>query len=78
MSMRIFVIAAAAAVALTAAPAFAQGGRHTTPVPGPQQQSAAQRAEALAKKKATEKAYKDALDRIPDAGEKPDPWKTMR
>ena len=34
--------------------------------------------EDLAKKKADEQAYKDALKQIPEAKEKSDPWKTMR
>src|SRR5450830_1532722 len=38
----------------------------------------AQKTEDLAKKKADEQAYKDALKQIPVSKEKPDPWKTMR
>jgi hypothetical protein len=38
----------------------------------------AQKTEDLAKKKADEQVYKDALKQIPVSKEKPDPWKTMR
>jgi hypothetical protein len=38
----------------------------------------AQKTEDLAKKKADEAAYKNALQKIPVPTEKPDPWKTMR
>jgi hypothetical protein len=66
---------AAALIALLAAAAHAQGvgpgKRHSSP-------KAAQKTEDLAKKKAEEKAYQDALDKIPESKEKPDPWKTMR
>jgi len=61
--MRIFVLVAVA-LAVMAAPALAQGRRH--PNEGPK-----------AEKKGPvvdEKAYKAALDRIPEPKEKYDPW----
>ena len=71
--MRFFV--AAAMIILLAASAQAQGiaGRSKT-VPRPP----AAKKEDPVKKKADEKAYKDALKQIPEVTEKPDPWKTMR
>ncbi len=45
---------------------------------GNRQQKDAPKAEDLAKKKAAEEAYKNALKSIPVSHEKPDPWKTMR
>jgi hypothetical protein len=66
---------AAALIALLAGAAHAQatgpGKRHEQP-------KAAQKTEDPAKKKAEEKAYRDALDKIPESKEKPDPWKAMR
>ena len=63
---------AAIAMALLALTAFAQAkGKR------PQQQSATH-AEDAAKKKALDADYKKALNSIPDATEKQDPWKTMR
>ena len=64
--MRILVIAAAV-LALTVASAQAQmgGGRR-------HQQDSGQKADT--KPKVDEKAYKAALDRIPDPKEKYDPW----
>ena len=61
--MRVLVIAAAA-LALTAAPAQAQGRR-------PPQDSAKP---ADNKPKVDEKAYKAALERIPEPKDKYDPW----
>lgn len=73
MAMRILV--AAAFIALLAVAAHAQGaGTRKGASPRPE----AQKPEDLAKKKADEQAYKDALKQIPEAKEKPDPWKTMR
>jgi hypothetical protein len=72
--MRILATASAIAlVALTVAPAHAQtaGGNPTTL----DQQRAAKPHTAP---KADEQAYKNALQAIPVAKEKPDPWKTMR
>jgi hypothetical protein len=67
---------AAALIALLAGAAHAQGlGRMGKGKPPP---TAAQKTENPAKKKADEKAYTDALDKIPDSKEKPDPWKSMR
>ncbi len=66
---------AAAIIALLAVAAHAQG---TGPGKRHSQPKDEQKTENLAKKKADEKAYKDALDKIPQSTEKPDPWKTMR
>jgi hypothetical protein len=64
---------AAATIALLAVTAQAQGvGK------GNRQATDPKKTENLAKKKADEKAYKDALEKIPESKEKPDPWKTMR
>ena len=66
---------AAAIIALLAVAAHAQGvGNRRAPT----QPQVAPKMENAAKKKADEKAYKDALDKIPESKEKPDPWKTMR
>lgn len=73
MAMRILV--AAAFIALWAVAAHAQGAG---PRKGASPRPEAQKTENLAKKKADEQAYKDALKQIPEAKEKPDPWKTMR
>ena len=73
MAMRILV--AAAFIALLAVAAQAQG---SGPRKGASPRPDAQKTEDLAKKKADEKAYKDALKQIPESKEKPDPWKTMR
>lgn len=43
-----------------------------------QQQQPAGNAEEAAKKKALDADYKKALNSVPDAKEKEDPWKTMR
>jgi hypothetical protein len=43
-----------------------------------QQQQPAANAEDAAKKKALDADYKKALDSVPDAKGKEDPWKTMR
>jgi hypothetical protein len=72
--MRIFLIAAAA-LALVTAPAAAQemmgGKRH---------QRADQKADPNkeARRKAAEKAYNDALAKIPEPKEPYDPWKIGR
>jgi hypothetical protein len=67
-------LAAVAAIALMAAPVHAQtrGGNPAT--------LSQQRAGKSTAPKADEKAYKDALSRIPAADKKSqaDPWKTMR
>jgi hypothetical protein len=71
LTTRTFI--AAAIIALLAVAAHAQGvGK------GKRQPTDTQKPENLAKKKADEKAYKDALEKIPESKEKPDPWKTMR
>ena len=77
--MRTVVIALAstmalASIAMPSAPAYAQmrgqgGGKH----PGSEQQTAEQKQKAAE----AEKAYKAALDRIPDK-KKSDPWGSMR
>ena len=73
MAMRILV--AAAFIALLAVAAQAQG---SGPRKGASPRPDAQKTEDLAKKKADEQAYKDALKQIAVSKEKPDPWKTMR
>ena len=45
---------------------------------GKRQEKPAQKTEDVAKKKALEENYKNALKNIPASNEKPDPWKTMR
>lgn len=70
--MRTLIIAAL--ITLLAGAAYAQGAggrRHSSA-------KAEQNTEDLAKKKANEKAYKDALEKIPESKERPDPWKSMR
>ena len=68
-------LVAAALIALLAVAAHAQGaGTRKGASPPPE----TQKKEDLVKKKADEQAYKDALKQIPEAKEKPDPWKTMR
>ena len=42
------------------------------------QQQDTQKPEDKAKKKADEKAYQDALKKIPVSNKKSDPWRTMR
>ena len=67
------VLMAVLAIALLTVTAHAQGmGK------GPPQQKPVQKTEDLAKKKALEQDYKNALKNIPEVKEKPDPWKTMR
>jgi hypothetical protein len=70
--MRTLLVAAFIALLAVAANAQGAGARK-----GASEKSEA-RKEDLAKKKADEKAYKDALKQIPESKEKPDPWKTMR
>lgn len=71
----IFAATLAAVMVATMTAADAQrrgGGAQATP-------EDAQRAEINARKKqADEKAYQDALKRIPASNEKPDPWKGAR
>ncbi|MCA6110303.1 hypothetical protein [Bradyrhizobium cenepequi] len=68
--MRKFMVAAAV-LALMAAPAYAQmgGKRHHGDATGSKQDS---------KPKVDEKAYKAALERIPEPKEKYDPWGVAR
>ena len=67
------VLIAVLAIALLTVSAHAQGmGK------GQRQQKPVQKTEDLAKKKALEQDYKNALKNIPEVKEKPDPWKTMR
>lgn len=66
------LIALLAIMAMTVA-ADAQGTRK-----GKRQQPSAQKTEDVAKKKALDEDYKNALKNIPQSNEKPDPWKTMR
>jgi hypothetical protein len=64
---------AALAIALLTVAAHAQGmGK------GKRQQQPVQKTEDVAKKKALDEDYKNALKNIPESKEKPDPWKTMR
>jgi hypothetical protein len=67
--MKIFTVAAAA-LALIAAPAYAQ-------VNGKRHQGDAKKTEEK-KPEVNEKAYKAALDRIPEPKEKYDPWSMAR
>lgn len=69
--MRAFI--AALVIALLTVSAFAQGAGR-----GPRPPKPVQKAEDLKKKKAIEQDYRNALKSIPEAKEKPDPWKTMR
>ena len=62
--MKIYLVAAMALAFLTA-PASAQMGRKATP---------AEEAKEKATSKIDEKAYKAAVDRIPEPKEKYDPW----
>jgi hypothetical protein len=66
-AMKAFTIATMI-LALLAAPAYAQGKR------SPAEQKKADGPD----KKAAEKAYKDALERIPEPKEKYDPWGVSR
>jgi len=67
------VLMAVLVLALLTVTAHAQGmGK------GPRQQKPVQKTEDLAKKKALEQDYKNALKNIPEVKEKSDPWKTMR
>ena len=67
------VLIAALVLALLTMTAHAQGrGKRSRP------QKPVQKTEDVAKKKALEQDYKNALKNIPEAKEKPDPWKTMR
>jgi hypothetical protein len=68
-------LVAAAFIALLAVAAQAQGSGSRK---GASSRPDTKKTEDLAKKKADEQAYKDALKRIPEATEKTDPWKTMR
>lgn len=61
------LIAAVAALSLLAAPAAAQMGRHQRDAKAPPP-----------KPKVDEKAYKAALDRIPNSKAKVDPWSNTR
>ena len=77
--MRTVVIALAgiialASIAISTAPTYAQmRGKGGANNPGSEQQSAEQKRNAAE----AEKAYKAALDKIPDK-KKPDPWGNMR
>ncbi len=69
------VVIALATIAILTAPAYSQTGGKRSKQSGSEQQSAEQK-----KKKAADldKAYKDALDKIPDKNEKHDPWGKIR
>jgi hypothetical protein len=68
------VVVALASIAILTAPAYAQmrgkGGKHS----GSQQQTTSEQKQKAAE---AEKAYKAALDRIPDH-KKADPWRNVR
>lgn len=68
------VVIALAAIAILTTPAYSQMGGKRSKQSGSEQQTAEK------KKKAAEldKAYKDALDKIPDKNEKHDPWGKIR
>ncbi len=72
------ILLAMAIIMLAACGAHAQQGMSQRMGKGTQRVSEPQKAEVLEKKKAAEQAYKDALQKIPEAKEKPDPWRTMR
>jgi hypothetical protein len=65
--MKASMIVAATTLALMAMPAHAQLG-------GKRQQGDDKKPDQSATKKVDEKAYKAALERIPDSKEKYDPW----
>lgn len=69
MRILIAVLAIALLTVTAHAPAMGKGKR---------QQQDTSKTEDLSKKKADEKAYRDALKNIPDSKEKPDPWGKMR
>lgn len=71
--MRILIAVLAFALLTVSAEAQQTGGRR-----GQKNQQNAQDSRDPAKDKASEQAYKDALKRIPDANEKPDPWRGIR
>jgi hypothetical protein len=74
--MRIFM--AAMLIAFSTVCACAQGiGKGSS---GPPQKSAAEQAEEKKNKQIDEKAYNDAISRIPDKTpvKKPDPWGNVR
>jgi hypothetical protein len=69
--MKTFTVAAVF-LALVAVPAYAQRGGGGPPPQTPQE------AKEARDKKADEKAYNSALQRIPDSKEKYDPWGVAR
>ena len=71
------ILAAVTTVALLAAPCYAQGMGGKRGHRAPQQNTEQQKIEEQ-KKKAAEKAFRAASDRIPDHKEKFDPWKNVR
>jgi hypothetical protein len=71
--MRTFV-AAAAAIALLTVPAFSQGMSQG----GGKQRPGHQFKEEGKKNKVDDKDYKSALERIPEAKQKYDPWQNVR
>lgn len=72
--LKMRIVIAVIAIALLTVTAHAQGAgkgkRH--------QQASPKTAEDQAKKKAAERAYKDALKNIPASNEKLDPWQSVR
>jgi hypothetical protein len=70
---KVVISAVAAALLATSAHAQEMGmGK------GKKHQQDTQKPEDKTKKKADEKAYKDALKSVPASGEKLDPWKSLR
>jgi len=67
------IVAAAMALTLVTAPALAQMPGKRGPHQAPQQHQPADD-----QKKQTDKAYKSALEKIPDSKEAVDPWKNVR
>jgi hypothetical protein len=62
------------AVVLLTLPAYAQGSRGGRGAMEQRQESEQQKRKAAE----AEKAYKDSLDKIPNADKKPDPWGDLR
>jgi hypothetical protein len=73
------ILALLAAVTLAIGPCYAQrmggGGKHGH---GRQREDPEKQKLEAAKRKAAEDAYKTGLSQVPDANQKPDPWKNVR
>jgi hypothetical protein len=70
LKMRVFAVAMALALMVVSAHAQGMGKG--------KKQQAAQKTEDSTKVKADDKAYAEALKRIPNSNEKLDPWKALR